>query len=62
MTETGEIVRLLIKCQFHSWTTGWHLSKVSASVGEAQQPVGHSGRHIQDGSVANRHIIRTAVC
>lgn len=27
-------------------------------VGGAQQPVGHSGRHIEEGSVFNRHIFR----
>lgn len=29
-------------------------------VGGAQQPVGHSGRHIEEGSVFNRHIFRIA--
>lgn len=29
-------------------------------VGGAQQPVGHIGRHIEEGSVFNRHIFRMA--
>lgn len=32
------------------------LNQVSAWVREAQQQVGHSGRHIQEGSVFNKHI------
>lgn len=37
---------------------GWFPS-TKTSVRGAQQPVGQSGRHIEEGSAFNRHIIRT---